>query len=253
MTGIPDNAQADRLSGDFIIYQPRSGQRYTTDDMLAAWVAVREMRRRSSVPACFLDLGSGLCSVPMILLWAFPALTGTGIEISPERYALGRASLEKNGLAGRFSLLQGDLRDLKNAGCFGLITSSPPYYQRREGPVSPNRDKAGVRFELQGSIEDYCRAAAGHLAQGGLFATVYPCQYRRRALNAAQACGLGCERELQVIPRQGKPPLVSLFIFSRGGPHARASEELFIRGDDQLFTGAFRQVRREVGFPDKLK
>jgi len=254
MTALPDNARVDRLSGDFIIYQPRIGQRYTTDDLLVAWVAVRELRRRrAAVPASFLDLGSGLCSVPMILLWAFPALMGMGIEISPERYALGRASLEKNGLSGRFTLQQGDLRQLKHASGFEFITSSPPYYQSHEGPVSPNRDKAGARFELEGSIEDYCRAAAGHLVPGGLFVTVYPCQYRQRALDAAEACGLGCERELRVIARQGKPPLLSLFIFSCGGPQARAGEELVVRGEDLLFTDAFRQLRREVGFPDKLK
>lgn len=253
MAGTPQNAQIDRLSGDFFIYQPRRGQRYTTDDMLVAWLAVRELRCRAIAPACFLDLGSGLCSVPMIVLWAFPEMTGCGIEISPERCALGRASLEKNGLAGRFSLLEGDLRELRLAARYGLITSSPPYYERREGPVSPDSDKAGVRFELQGAFEDYCRTAACHLAPGGLFATVYPRQYRSRALAAARACGLGCEREVQVIPRQGKPSLLSLFIFSPETPGAHGLEELVVRGDDHLFTDAFRKARQEVGFPDKLK
>lgn len=251
MAALPEDARVDRLSGDYIIYQPVRGQRYSTDDMLAAWIAVREMRCRGAAPACFLDLGSGLCSVPMILLWALPGLSGTGIELSPQRCALGRASLERNGLAGRFRLLQGDLRGLALETRFELITSSPPYYQRREGPLSPNRDKAGVRFELRGSIEDYCRAAAKHLARGGLFVTVYPCRHRGRALGAAQACGLGCEREVQVVPRQGKPPLVSLFVFSGRAPHAPARETLAVRGEDQLFTDAFRRVRREVGFPDK--
>ena len=38
------NTQIDRLSGDYVIYQPVQGQRYTTDDMLVAWLAVRELR-----------------------------------------------------------------------------------------------------------------------------------------------------------------------------------------------------------------
>ncbi len=252
MASVPENARVDSLSGDFIIYQPCRGQRYTTDDMLVAWLAVRELRCRGAVPAAFLDLGSGLCSVPMIVLWAFPAMTGMGIEISPQRCNLGRASLEKNGLAGRFSLTLGDLRELKLPNRYGLITSSPPYYQRNEGPISPHSDKAGVRFELKGAFEDYCRTAAAHLATGGLFATVYPCRYRGRALDAARSLGLGCEREVQVIPRQGKPALVSLFIFSREGRHG-SCEELVVRGEDGMFTDAFRQARREVAFPDKLQ
>ncbi len=188
-----DGMRVDKLCGDYVICQPQEGQRYTTDDMLVAWLAVREVKARSVVPVSFLDLGSGLCSVPMIILWSFPHSSGFGVEISPERCRLGVLSLAKNGLTERFQLMPGDLRGLSLAERFSLVTSSPPYYQESEGPVSPNADKAGVRFELNGSIEDYCRTAAGHLEQGGIFATVYPFQYRLRALQ-------GCAR-LRPEPR----------------------------------------------------
>jgi tRNA1Val (adenine37-N6)-methyltransferase len=250
---MSDRMRIDRLCGDYVIYQPQEGQRYTTDDMLVAWLAVREVRARAMEPAGFLDLGSGLCSVPMIVLWAFPAISGFGIEINPGRSTLGELSLAKNGLTERFQLMPGDLRDLGLTKRFGLVTSSPPYYQESEGPVSPNADKAGVRFELHGSIEDYCRAAAEHLEQGGVFITVYPFQYRLRALHAARCSGLSLEREVRVIPREGKPPLLALFVMSLQGPGAAAQEELLIRGTDQLFTHEFRRARQEVGFPDKLK
>lgn len=243
----------DRLCGDYVIYQPQEGQRYTTDDMLVAWLAVREVRAWAMAPAEFLDLGSGLCSVPMIVLWAFPHISGFGVEINPGRSMLGELSLAKNGLDARFRLMNGDLRGLRLKQRFSLVTSSPPYYQEREGPVSPNTDKAGVRFELHGSIEDYCRTAAEHLEQGGIFTTVYPFQYRLRALHAARCCGLSLEREVRVIPREGKPPLLSLFVMSRGGAGYAVQQELVIRGADHLFTGEFRRVRKEVGFPDKLK
>jgi tRNA1Val (adenine37-N6)-methyltransferase len=244
--------RVDKLCGDYVIYQPQEGQRYTTDDMLVAWLAVREVKARRNAPAAFLDLGSGLCSVPMIVLWSFPDSNGFGVEISPDRCRLGALSLAQNGLTERFQLIPGDLRDLGLHRRFSLVTSSPPYYQEREGPVSPNADKAGVRFELHGSIEDYCRTAAEHLEQGGIFTTVYPFQYRLRALHAARGCGLSLEREVRVIPREGKPPLLSLFLFSRNGAGSGALEELVIRGADHLFTDQFRRVRQDVGFPDKL-
>ena len=119
----PAGSRTDKLSGDHIIYQPRQGQRYTTDDMLAAWLAVSALRERSRCPSFFLDLGSGLCSVPMILLWAFPELRGAGIEISPERCRLGHASLVRNGLAERFHLIRGDLREVRLRRRFDLVTS----------------------------------------------------------------------------------------------------------------------------------
>ena len=65
------NTQIDRLSGDYIIHQPVEGQRYTTDDMLVAWLAVRELQADQSGKSTFLDLGCGLCSrthdYPMVL------------------------------------------------------------------------------------------------------------------------------------------------------------------------------------------
>ena len=247
-----DGVQIDGLCGDYVIYQPQDGQRYTTDDILVAWLAVQELKKRGIQPASFLDLGSGLCSVPMIVLWAFPAIRGVGIEISQRRCELGHTSLAKNGLAGRFDLVAGDLREVRFPERFELVTSSPPYYERREGPVSPNADKAGVRFELHGSIDDYCRAAAEHLQAGGIFTAIYPFQYRKRMLAAAQASALAQEREVQVITREGKPPLLSLFVLSLQGPGADVQEELVIRGTDHLFTEAFRRARHEVGFPDKL-
>ncbi len=248
-----DLAQIDRLCGDYIIYQPQEGQRYTTDDILVGWLAVRELKERGIQPTSFLDLGSGLCSVPMIVLWAFPAIRGVGVEISQRRCGLGNTSLAKNGLAGRFNLVAGDLRDVRFPERFGLVTSSPPYYEKREGPISPNADKAGVRFELHGNINDYCRAAADHLQPGGIFTAVYPFQYRQRLRIAAQASSLAPEREVRVITRKGKPPLLSLFVLSLQGPGADTQDELVIRSADHLFTQAFRRIRQEVGFPDKLK
>ena len=252
-TKTSDRMRVDRLCGDYVIYQPQDGQRYTTDDILVAWLAVRELKERGIQPVSFLDLGSGLCSVPMIVLWAFPTIRGVGVEISHRRCELGKASLAKNGVAERFNLVADDLRDVRFSERFGLVTSSPPYYERREGPVSPNADKAGVRFELHGNIDDYCRAAAEHLEPEGIFATVYPFQYRRRVRTAAQGCGLSLEREVRVITREGKPPLLSLFVLSLQGPATAEQEELVIRGADHLFTQAFRWARQEVGFPDKLK
>jgi len=100
-------ARIDTLSGDYIIYQPEEGQRYSTDDMLAAWLAVKSAKTSVAPVNTFLDLGSGLCSVPMIFLWAFCEARGVGIEISRDRLLLGQASLEANGLLPRFKLIRG--------------------------------------------------------------------------------------------------------------------------------------------------
>jgi len=248
---IPPGARQDRLSGSFIIFQPEHGQRYTTDDLLVAWLAVLTVQETDAVISNFLDLGSGLCSVPMMLLWACPRLRGLGIESVGQRLFLGEQSLAANNLLSRFSLIQGDLRHIRLRRRFPLVTSSPPYYEAGEGPLSPDRDRASVRFELQGGIEDYFHAAADHLAAGGFFTTVYPRQYAGRVFSAARKFDFHLERQIDIVPRLTKPPLITLFSFRRAAPARSIVTSLTVRGMNQSFTDAFKKIRKEMGFPEK--
>lgn len=244
----PGTVRTDTLSGDFVIYQPQSGQRYTTDDMLVAWLTVDTLRRRRGSPARFVDLGSGLCAVPMIVLWAFSQVTGQGVELNPERMMLGQRSLRKNGIAPRFDLICGDLRCLPLRGRYPVVTSSPPYHAPGEGPVSENGDRARVRFELNGDIRDYCQAAAGVLAPGGLFFTVYPNRSRDRLLAAAAAAGLFPCRLVDVFGREGKPPLLTLAAFAAAASSC-SKETLTVRDTMGRLTPEYRAARATVGFP----
>ena len=249
----PMNTQIDKLSGDYVIYQPVEGQRYSTDDMLLAWLAVREMNADQSGVPSFLDLGCGLCSVSMIILWCFKDLHGFGIEHAAPRLDYARQSLAANQLKKRFQLINADLRTLRLKKRFDFITSSPPYYEYREGPVSPDPDRARVRFETQGNIEDYFQTAAAHAAPKARFITVYPTPYKQRVITAASESGFSIHRSIDIIPRAGKAALFSLFTCIQGSTETIATEKLTIRGHDQLFTPAFRAVRRMLGFRDKAK
>jgi len=245
-------ARIDILSGNYIIYQPEKGQRYSTDDMLVAWLAVKSAKKLLSSTKSFLDLGSGLCSVPMIFLWAFPETEGYGIEISRSRFMLGEKSLEANGLSSRFKLLHADIRNKFLNEKFNVITSSPPYYRKNEGPVSPDKDKAGVRFELNGTIFDYFKSASHHIEESGFFTTVYPFQYTERVFDAAKKHDFYCDLKIDVIPKKTKPPLISLFRFIKGNKGLNANETLAVRNEDQSFTKEYNTVRRELGFKEKV-
>ncbi|HRZ78731.1 MAG TPA: DUF559 domain-containing protein [bacterium] len=235
----------DTLSGNFRIYQPDEGQRYSTDDMMTAWMALKCCEKGH--PQRFLDLGSGLCSVPMIMMWRFPDITGVGIELRENRRALGLMSLDLNGLKERFILLEGDLRGLDCGELFGLITSTPPYYKGSEGPLSPHDDKSAARFELNGSIEDYFITADRHLANDGIFITVYPYAYRERVYQASQKCSMSVIRRVDIIPRAGKAPLISLFACSRN--ESMESVTTFtIRDEKGNYTQEYKEARKDCGF-----
>jgi len=248
------NMRTDRISGGLVIYQPEQGQRYTTDDVMVAWLAVRELRENPPPGApSFLELGCGLCAVSMIVLWCGPELSGIGIEVAAERLACARKSLAANHLGHRKKLINADMRSLRLKARFSFIASSPPYYEFREGPLSPDPDRARVRFETKGSIEDYFQAAAAHAALNARFITVYPARFKERVSSAARASGFFIRRSIDIIPRAGKPALFTLFTCIRGTPGTHQEEELTVRGQDQFFTPEFRAVRSMLGFRDKQR
>ena len=240
--------RCDTLSGNFKIFQPENGQRYSTDDLLTAWLAIKTVS--ADPPSRFLDLGSGLASVPMIVLWKFPGLSGTGVEIRPNRYELAEKSLEMNGLTERFHIIHGDLRDLKLEEKFDLITSTPPYYQSAEGPISENDDKAAARFELNGNIDDYFRTAAKHLSGNGVFITVYPFLYAQRVFKAAENCGMTVNSRVDFIPKAGKPALISIFSASFAKKEL-STETLTMRDETGSHTKEYNAARILCGFKEK--
>ena len=240
--------RCDTLSGDFKIFQPENGQRYSTDDLLTAWLAIKTVSENP--PARFLDLGSGLASVPMIVLWKFPNLSGIGIEIRPNRYELAEKSLEINALTQRFSILHGDLRELNLDEKFDLVTSTPPYYQSSEGPLSGNDDKAAARFELNGNIDDYFKTAAKHLSQNGVFITVYPYTYNKRVYDAAKNCGMFINSRVDFIPKKGKPALISIFSASFSEKE-HITETLTMRDETGNHTAEYNNARILCGFKPK--
>jgi len=245
--------RTDRLSGDLVIYQPEQGQRYTTDDVLVAWLAVRELREDPANIQSFLELGCGLCAVSMIVLWCCRELSGIGIEVAGQRLACARASLAANHLEHRFKLINADMRSLRLKARYSFIASSPPYYEFREGPLSPDPDRARVRFETKGCLEDYFQAAAAHAAPDARFITVYPTRCTERISAAAAMAGFSIRRSIDVIPRAGKPALFTLFTCSRAPAASRREETITVRGTDLLYTREFRSVRAMLDFRDKLR
>eukprot|EP00124_Ichthyophonus_hoferi_P003274 Ihof_evm2s275 gene=Ihof_evmTU2s275 len=90
---VPAGEALCYLTGDWRIYQPIGGHRYSTDDVVTAWYAVKEVRRLLSLPSSEpqgnnmgsptlrgLDLGSGLGSVLMMVLWQLPTISYIGVE-----------------------------------------------------------------------------------------------------------------------------------------------------------------------------
>ena len=208
------------LAGDWRILQRLHGHRWSLDDLVTAWFAARVVEESSA--RTILDLGCGIGSVLMLLAWRFPATRAVGIEAEETSVALARRSLAWNDAAGRCHVVLGDLRDptLLPAAAFDLVAGTPPYL-RVGRATPPSREQRGpCHLELRGGIEDYCVAAARWLAPGGRFVVCQAAVQVDRVTVAACNAGLGVEARLDVVPREGKAALFSVYGMQRASEAA---------------------------------
>jgi tRNA1(Val) A37 N6-methylase TrmN6 len=259
--GVPLTVEAnetlDAISGHFRLFQLADGHRFSTDDILTAWYGTSWCPTARTV----LDLGSGIGTVAMISAWRLPGARFVAVEAQAESAALARKSARYNGLDERFDIREGDFRVSGTLGPeerFDLITGSPPYFPPGSGITSEHPQKLACRFELRGTVADYCATAARHLATGGFFACVFPqepAQLARVEL-AARDAQLIIVRKRPVVFREGDSPMVALFGMMRRQDlpewfHERTwtEPELTIRKLDGSIHPEYSAVKLAIGFP----
>jgi tRNA1(Val) A37 N6-methylase TrmN6 len=247
----------DAISGHFRLFQLRDGHRFSTDDILTAWYGTTWCPTARTA----LDLGSGIGTVGMICAWRLPGAKFVTVEAQGESVALARKSARYNGLTDCYEIREGDFRDagiLHDEEKFDLITGSPPYFAPDAGVKSEHPQKLACRFELRGTIADYCATAARQLAPGGFFACVFPHEpaQRARVEAAAKNSGLVIVRKRPVVFREGDPALVGLFGMMRAADlpdwfrgQTWTEPDLTIRTRDGKIHPEYSAVKLAIGFP----
>ncbi len=239
----------DSLTAGFAMFQRRRGHRHSTDDLTTAWYAVTHA---PSSPTKLLDLGTGIGSVGLSVLWKFPDAHLTAIEVQAVSYALLRENVEANGLEARVTTICGDLRDFEAEPVFDLVTGSPPYFDISDGIVSADSQRAAARFELHGDVRDYCAAARRALAPSGHFIFCFPTPQIERALDACKTHGISIRSRCDVVPKVGLAPLFTLFWTMKeedaaGAPTAM-EPPLVVRDEAGVHTAEMLRVRQTFGF-----
>jgi tRNA1(Val) A37 N6-methylase TrmN6 len=247
----------DAISGHFRIFQLRDGHRFSTDDILTAWYGTTWCPTARTA----LDLGSGIGTVGLICAWRLPGAKFVAVEAQSESVALAKKSARYNGLAERYEIRAGDFRAaeiLRAEEKFDLITGSPPYFPLGAGVESEQPQKLACRFELRGTVADYCTTAVKHLALGGFFACVFPQEPAQlaRVEAGAKNSGLVIVRKRPVVFREGDPPLVALFGMMRAEDlpewfrgQTWTEPELIIRTRDGKIHPEYSTVKLAIGFP----
>ena len=164
------------------------------------------------------DLGSGTGVIGLLLL-ARGAATVAGLELNPVMADMARRSACLNQLEDRLSIIQGDLRRIKDffpGGNCELVVSNPPYRPVGGGYISPNDQVAMARHEVTATLAEVVAAAKYLVKYRGRFAMVHLPE--RLAEISLAMCQSGIEpKRLQfVYPATDKKPNMVLIEGVRG-------------------------------------
>ena len=254
---VEANESLDAISGHFRLFQLRDGHRFSTDDILTAWYGTTWCPTATRA----LDLGSGIGTVGMIVAWRLPGARLVTVEAQEMSVALARKAARYNGVEARYEMRLGDFRSpdaLRADEQFDLITGSPPYFPQGAGVESEHPQKFACRFELRGTVADYCSTAAKHLAPGGFFACVFPNEPAQlaRVEAGAREAGLVIVRRRPVVFREGDQPLIALFGMMRATDLPEwfrgatwVEPDLVIRARDGQIHPEYSAVKLAIGFP----
>jgi tRNA1Val (adenine37-N6)-methyltransferase len=157
--------------GALRIIQKKTGYRFSIDALiLFDFVQIKEGSR-------VLDLGTGSGILALLLAKAYPLSWITALELSPELMDLAYRNRVLNELGDRISLIQGDLCQLPSflkKGQFDAVVSNPPFRPLACGRVNPNPQKALARHEIRGTLNQWLKAVAHGLKDGGKWVVIYP-------------------------------------------------------------------------------
>lgn len=251
---VAEELSDDAIAGPWRVFQRVRGHRYSLDDVATAWEAARERPDASSVA----DLGCGIGSVAIMLAYKLPTARIVGVEVQAISIALARRNVARNGLDDRIVLHHGDLRDpdlpARLGAPFDLVTGTPPYFDPAKSSRPPDPQRAFARLELHGGIEDYLRAAARLVAPGGRVVICSDARRPVRVLAGAAAAGLVPIGRRDVIPREGKPALFTIWTLAPNAEGTRSERweqrtALIARDRRGARTEAALALRRFFGLP----
>lgn len=230
----------ETLQGGLQLLQDDNLFRLGTDSMVLA-----DFVRLSGVHSAA-DLGCGGGALALLLLAQSPGLRVTGLELQAQACELARRSIACNGLQARFSLVQGDLRQIRTllpGGRFDAVVSNPPYFPVGSGYEARGEAFAVARTERCCTPEQLCAAAAYLLRYGGSFSLVHRPERLADLICALRAQRLEPKRLRFVCHHPGAAPSLLLLEARLGGkPGLRLEPELQLFSASGEPTADYRRI-----------
>ena len=204
------------FDGRLICSQHRDGYRFSVDAVLIAHFC--RPQEKDSV----LDIGCGCGVISLILCHRYPGVHVTGLELQPALAKLARANSLANHFQDRFSVLEGDLRkvrELMHPESVDLVVSNPPYRRSGSGRINHEDECAIARHELTVDLPAIVSAASFCVKNRGSVVCIYPAE-RLATLIAAMLKQRLVPKRIQPVysyPEDDRAGLVMVEAVKNGG------------------------------------
>ena len=151
------------------IFQTQSGQSVTTDTNILV-DTILDSKSKSDLSV--LELGSGNGIISIMLQYYRPKWKITAIEIQKQLVTVSRQNA--NLLALPLHILNSDIRTFFHEDKYDMIVSNPPFFTRQQGRVSPNKERAIARTELQVTLPEIVMCIKRNIKVDGSAFLLYP-------------------------------------------------------------------------------
>jgi tRNA1Val (adenine37-N6)-methyltransferase len=161
-----------------------------------------------------IDLGTGGGVLPLLIAGQREVQSIYGLEIQPELVSMAARSVAMNGLTGKISIVEGDLRnfpDMLKPNSFDYVISNPPFFAADQGIISENQALAKAKFEIDCTLEDVVKAAARLVRANGRVAFIYSAARLADLLLNMAKVHLSPTRLRPVYPKTGSDSNLVLF------------------------------------------
>ncbi len=232
--------QTEYLQNDLVLLQAERLFPLGTDAIVLADFA------QAPRGAAVCDLCAGGGAVGLLMMAADPTLRVTAVELQAPACALMEQTREKNGLAGRFTVLQGDIREIRALlpqGSFRHVVCNPPYYPVGAGFAAENEAVAVAKTELCCTLPDVAAAAARLLRTGGSLWIVHKPERLADLVCALREKALEPKLLRPVCPRPGAAPSLLLLRAVRGGkPGVKWEAPLVLADESGAPTEEYKRI-----------
>lgn len=236
----------DKINRDWSIFQLKKGHRYSSDDMMTAWMA-HCVAGDVSVQA---DIGAGIGSCGLMTLWK-RSQTSKLVMVEAQRvsHELAKRTIAHNQLTDRVDARYGDLRDLTilpEQDFFPLVTGTPPYFPIDKALTSPHPQRACCRMELRGNVFDYAETAARIVHPEGWFVCCHAGTDPRLEASMT-AHGFHIWHRWDIHFREDKAPTLAIVACRKIAGPREDWAPLVIRTIDGQETEPYKAIRVQMG------